>query len=88
MGKEIKRKKSFGTVAVDRFSPAVAEAWPKAINIHLEFEEALKLHLGLGQILGRLNEYNRSTREGRQVSVNLCLFTDVNQITINEGRLK
>jgi hypothetical protein len=25
----------------------------------ISFEEALKLHLGLGQILGKLNGYNR-----------------------------
>lgn len=88
MAKDIKRKSSFGTATVDHFSPTVGDDWPKAINVFLSFEEALKLHLGLGQILGRLNEYNRSTTEGCRSAVNLCVYTDVKQITINEGRVK
>lgn len=88
MAREIKRKKSFGTANVSHFSPKVKDGWPKAINVHLSFEEALKLHLGLGQILGHLNTYNRSTKAGRQAAVNLCLYTNVKQITINEGKVK
>jgi hypothetical protein len=88
MAAEIKRKKSFGTVAVDHFSPELGDGLPRAINIHLSFEEALKLHLGLTQILGHLNGYNRSTTAGRRAGVNLCLFPGVGQITINEGRVQ
>lgn len=88
MAKEIKRKSSFGTVSIDHFNPAVTESWPKGMNITLSFEEALKLHLGLGQLLGHLNGYNRSTTEGRRSAVNLCVYTEVKQITITEGRLK
>jgi hypothetical protein len=61
---------------------------PWAVNIHLRFEEALKLHLGLSQILGRLNGYNGSTRAGRRAGVNLCLFAGVRHIAINEGRVR
>jgi hypothetical protein len=61
MPSEIKRKKTFGTITVDHFSPELGDGQPRAINIHLSFEEALKLHLGLTQILGHLNGYNRST---------------------------
>jgi hypothetical protein len=68
MAKAIKRKSSFGTVTVNHFSPPVADGWPKAINVTLSFEEVLKLHLGLGQVLGRLNEYNRSTTGGPPLS--------------------
>ena len=35
-----------------RFSPAKQDEWPKAINITLSFEEALNLHLGLGDSPG------------------------------------
>ena len=87
MAGEVKRKKSFGTVAVDHLSPKMPEGMPRAINVHIGFEEALKLHLGLGQILGHLNAYNRSTSAGKNASVNLCLYTDGHQITINEGKL-
>lgn len=85
MAKTIKTKASFGTVGVDHFSPPLSSEVPKAININVSFEESLKLHLGLGQILGQLNSYNRNTKEGRKTCVNLCVFTDVHQITINEG---
>jgi hypothetical protein len=51
MASNLKRKTTFGTSHVDHFSPALPEATPKAINVHLSFEEALKLHLSLGQLL-------------------------------------
>lgn len=83
--KAIKTKKTFGTVQVDRFSPQEKEDWPKAINIHISFDEALRLHLGLSEILGKLNSYDRSTKEGKRSAVNLCLYTQQKRITINEG---
>lgn len=88
MPNDIPTKKSFGSVRVDRFSPPKEAEWPKAINVHISFEEAMRLHLGLGQILGRLNSYNRNTKAGRDSAVNLCVFTDVTSITINEARVK
>jgi|DewCreStandDraft_4_1066084.scaffolds.fasta_scaffold358607_1 hypothetical protein len=81
-------KTSFGTVRVDHFSPALPGGTPKAINVTLSFEEALKLHIGLLQILGKLNSYNRNTTAGRASAVNLCLFTSEGQLTINEGAVR
>jgi len=88
MSAEIKRKKSFGTATIDHFSPSVSEEVPTALNIHLSFEEALKLHLGLGQLLGHLNGYDRKTKAGRRSAVNLCLYLEKHRITINEGRTR
>jgi hypothetical protein len=88
MPPEIKRKKSFGTIEVDDFSPDLGDGTPRAINIHLSFEEALKLHLGLSQILGHLNGYNRATKAGWRACVNLCLYPRSGHITINEGTIK
>jgi len=89
MAKEIKTKETFGTIAIDKFSPQPNEAWPTAINVTISFEEALKLHLGLLQILGKLNSYNRATKAGRNSAVNLCIYPAGNgTITINEGRVK
>lgn len=88
MPAEIKRKKTFGTATIDHFSPAVGEKVPTAFNIHISFEEALKLHLGLGQLLGHLNGYNRKTKAGRRSAVNLCLYLGKHRITINEGRVR
>ena len=83
---EIKTKASFGTVTVDHFSPALPESLPVAVNIHISFEEAMRLHLGIGQALAKLNSYKRSTREGKRSALNLCLYPKGGRITINEGR--
>lgn len=85
MAKEIPTKKSFGSVRIDRFSPKVPEGMPKALNVHISFEEAMRLHLGLGQALAKLNSYDRSTKAGKRSAINLCLYLDKGRITINEG---
>ena len=46
---------------------------PPPMNIILSFEEALKLHLSLGQALARLNSYNRSTTAGKRSAVSVWL---------------
>jgi hypothetical protein len=58
---------------------------PTAINVTISFEEALKLSLGLGQLLGQLNSYNRATTKGKKSAVNICLWRGSKRITINEG---
>lgn len=88
MAREIKTKSTFGTVRIDHFSPPLQEGIPKGINVVLSFEEALKLHIGLMQILGKLNGYNRNSKDGKASAVNLCIFTDANRITINEDKVK
>jgi hypothetical protein len=96
MPNDIKTKSSFGAATVDHFSPPRKEDWPKAINVVLSFEEALKLHLGLGRSatggqwspLGKLNSYNRNTKAGRDSAVNLCLYPQAKRITINEAQVK
>jgi hypothetical protein len=87
MRTDIKLKKTFGTLDVARLSPEPKPGSPRAMNIHMTFEEALKLHFGLGQALAKLNGYNRSTSDAKRATVNLCVFTDINRLTINEGRL-
>jgi hypothetical protein len=52
---EIKTKQSFSGVTIAHISPPVGPAVPKSMNVHLTFEEALKLHFGLGQLLAKLN---------------------------------
>lgn len=87
MANEIKTKKSFGSVRIDRFSPKIKDEIPKALNIHISFEEAMRLHLGLGQALAKLNSYDRSTKAGKRSGVNLCVYTQTDRITINEGKI-
>lgn len=88
MTRTIPTKDSFGSVRIDRFSPAVPAGMPKALNAHISFEEAMRLHLGLGQALAKLNSYDRSTKSGRRSAVNLCVYLQAGRITINEGTVK
>lgn len=85
---ERSKKETFGGASINRFSPAFEADAPTSINMYISFEEALKLHLGLGQILGCLNQEKRSTKEGRITAVNLCVHTKNHCITINEGKIK
>jgi hypothetical protein len=84
--KGLRQKQTFGGARVDHFSPPLPEGVPKAINIVLSFEDALKLHLSLGQLLGKLNSYDRSTSVGRRTAANLCVYTQVKRIVVVEDR--
>lgn len=82
-----RRKKSFGGAIVTRFSPVASPDVPKSLNCYLTFEETLKLHLSLGQILGHLNGYDRSTTAGRRRGANLCVHTRTSRIVVVEGNV-
>src|SRR5262245_66634003 len=74
------KEKSHGTVRVARLSPPLPDE-SNGINVHLSFEEALKLHMGLMQILGQLNRYDR-----RRGIPTVCLWATPNKrITLTEG---
>ena len=87
MSTEIKTKQTFGGTDVVQIRPAPSDGVPPAMNIIITFEEALKLHLSLGQALARLNSYNRSTTAGKRSAVNLCLYPRKKRITVNEAKL-
>ncbi len=88
MSNNVKRKSTFGSAHIEHFSPPLPEGTPKAINVTISFEEALKLHLSLGQLLGHLNGYNRSTTEGKRMAVNLCVYTEQGRISVVEGKTR
>lgn len=81
-------KKTFGGCNVDHIRPALPATTPPAMNITISFDDAMRLHLSLGQALAKLNSYNRSTKAGKASAVNLCLYTEKNRITVNEGKTK
>lgn len=83
-----KRKSTYGSSYIDHFSPALPGGTPKAVNVILSSEEALKLHLSLGQLLGHLNGYNRSTSDGKRMAVNLCVYTNHKRIAVVEGKIR
>lgn len=86
--KEIPTKVSFGGCDVDHIRPLPQDGLPKALNVVVSFEDALKLHLSLGQALAKLNSYKRSTKEGARSAVNLCVYPNAQRITVNESKLR
>jgi hypothetical protein len=85
MPNEIKTKQTFGSAEIVVTRPTISE--PKVLNIIVSFEDALKLHLSLGQALAKLNSYNRATTGGKRSAINVCLHTQMKRITINEAQL-
>lgn len=82
-----RRKETFGGATIDHFVPAPGPGLPKALNVVLSFEEALKLHLSLGQALGHLNGYDRATRDGKRTAISLRVYTENRRVTVNESKV-
>lgn len=85
---DIPRKQTFGGAYAAMIRPEPGEGTPKALNVHLAFDDALKLHFAIGQALAQIGCYNRSTDAGKRAAVNLCLYPHKRRITVNEGRLR
>ena len=87
---EALRTFSFGGCTFSRTSPGTATLSPdtKMLNIEIGFEEALTLHLAIGECIRKLNQYNRTTTAGRRTALNLALHLDKSRITVNETRAK
>ena len=83
------KKFSFGGCDIDNTSPELAAlaADTKILNVRISFEEALKLHLAIGECISRLNSYNRSKRAGRRTCLNLAVHLPKNRLTVNQDNL-
>ena len=80
---------SFGGCEFGKLSPKLADLSPstRVLNVGLSFEDALKLHLAIGECIRQLNSYKRSTTAGRRSALNLALHLDKGRVTVNEGKL-
>jgi hypothetical protein len=80
---------SFGGCDFRRTSPAIDVLSPntKMLNVEIDFEEALKLHLAIGECIRKLNSYKRSTRAGKRTGLNLAIHLTKRRVTINEAKL-
>jgi hypothetical protein len=86
---EKKQDENFGGANVAEIGPPkTVDGLPLFINISLSFEEALKLHLSLGQAVAALNRYNRSTADGRKKAVLIKLKTKDKRLFVTEGEIK
>ncbi len=81
---------SFGGCTFNRTLPSIATLSPatKKLNVEIGFEEALKLHLAIGECISKLNQYNRSRTLGKRAALNLLVHLDSSRITVNETRAK
>ncbi len=86
-GKSLPLKQfSFGGCDFGATSPGLAEISPTTamLNVTVSFEEALKLHLAVGECVRKLNSYKRSTRAGKRTALNLAIHFTKGRITVNE----
>jgi hypothetical protein len=77
---EAQLKETFGTCTFARTQPPTNT--PEVLNIQVTFEEALKLHLAIGECLSSLNKVNRSTRAGKKTALNLAVHLTKKRITV------
>lgn len=82
------KKFSFGGCDFNRTSPKMDTLSPatQVLNIEIDFTEALKLHLAIGECIRKLNAYNRSTKMGKRTALNVAVHISKGRITINETR--
>jgi hypothetical protein len=80
---------SFGGCDFGRTSPSVGALSPntRVLNIEIGFEEALKLHLAIGECIRKLNSYKRSTSAGKRTALYLAIHLSKSRVTINEAKL-
>ena len=87
MGESPKLKTfSFGGCDFGATSPKISElsADTAMLNLTVGFEEALKLHLAIGECVRQLNKYKRSTTAGKRTALNLAIHLSKGRITVNE----
>ena len=80
---------SFGGCDIGNTSPSLdaLTAQTKILNVRVSFEEALKLHLAIGECIRNLNSYKRNTAAGKKTALNLAIHLFKNRLTVNEENL-
>src|SRR4051812_42709113 len=80
------KKFSFGGCDFGATSPALSQlcATTSMLNLTIPFEEALKLHLAIGECIRKLNTYKRSTTIGRRTALNLAIHLTKGRVTVTE----
>jgi hypothetical protein len=83
------KKSTFGTCAYECTKPPrhALTNETKIVNVHLRFEEALKLNLAIDECVRRLNRYNKAKKAGKKVSLNLAIHFDQDRISVHEGKV-
>jgi hypothetical protein len=85
---EIEKKEvgNFGAATIARIGPAAVDGID-TISIEMKFEEALKIHLALGEAIAQLNSYNCATRLGKNSAVKIIVHGSKKRIRVLETQL-
>lgn len=83
------KTETFGGCNVAGIGPSGVEAAPATINLTISFEEALKLHLSIGQALAKLNAYNRAQSPGKSSAMVLRVYPKkpTPRVAVYEGQI-
>lgn len=83
------KKVSFGACNIGKYSPSKnnISSDTKILNLHISFEDALKLNLAIDECLRKLNKYKRSTTAGKKSALNLAIHLNKDKIAVVEGKI-
>ncbi len=84
-----KKTYTFGTCRYAKIQPkrTTLSTKTKVLNIHLTFEEALKLNVAVDECIRKLNSYKRSTVAGKKASLNLTIHLQLKRVAVNQGTI-
>lgn len=83
------KQSTFGTCAYARTNPnrEALTNTTKILNVHLSFEEALKLGIAVDECLRQLNRYNKAMKAGKRAALSIAVHLDQGRISIHEAKL-
>jgi len=79
----IPQKRYYGKGRIAHFSPPTLQTGAKMVNCHVNFVELLEIKAAIDDAVTHMNRNNRSTREGRDALVNLCVHLDDKTLTVH-----
>jgi hypothetical protein len=84
------KKFSFGGCDFSETSPSLLTLSPETpmLNLHITFENALKLNVAIEECIRRLNSYKRNTVNGKRSGLNTAVHLKKSRITVNETRIQ
>jgi len=79
----IPQKRCYGKGRIAHFSPPTLQTGAKMVNCYVNFVELLQIKAAIDDAVTHMNRNNRSTREGRDALVNLCVHLDDKTLTVH-----
>lgn len=78
----------FERISPDPSSFKAGEKPVKSLNIHISFEQALKLSLALQSCLIQLNKFHRSDTAGKSMGVELTIHVNQRSVKVIEKSIR